>query len=88
MPILSTFYGIIIRMYRELGGKHNIPHIHVEVSGEDSVFDFNGNLLEGSIPKSKQKLLEAWLVIHREDLEVNWKLLSEGEQFFRIDPLK
>ena len=59
MPILSTFYGIIIRMYRELGGKHNMPHIHVEVSGEDSVFDFNGNLLEGSIPKSKQKLLEA-----------------------------
>ena len=88
MPILSTFYGIIIRMYRELGGKHNIPHIHVEVSGEEAVFDFNGNLLEGSIPKPKQKLLEAWLVIHKEDLEVNWQLLSEGEQFFRIDPLR
>jgi len=26
--------------------------------------------------------------IHREDLEANWTLLSNGEQFFRIDPLK
>ncbi len=45
-------------------------------------------LLEGNIPKSKLKLLEAWLEIHREDLEANWKLLSAGEQFFRIEPLR
>lgn len=38
--------------------------------------------------KNKLKLLEAWIVIHRDDLEANWKLLSGGEQFFRIDPLK
>ena len=37
---------------------------------------------------NKLKLLEAWIVIHHEDLEANWKLLSNGEQFFRIDPLK
>ena len=40
------------------------------------------------VPKNKLKLLEAWIVIHHEDLEANWKLLSNGEQFFRIDPLK
>lgn len=44
--------------------------------------------MEGSIPKNKLKLLEAWIVIHREYLEANWKLLSGGEQFFRIDPLR
>ena len=26
--------------------------------------------------------------IHREDLEANWKLLSNGDGFFKIDPLK
>lgn len=88
MPVLSTFYGIIVRMYRELGGKHNEPHIHAEYSGEEIVISLNGTILEGSFPKSKLKLLEAWIVIHREDLEANWKLLSNGEQFFRIDPLK
>jgi hypothetical protein len=47
-----------------------------------------GKYLEGTIPKSKMKLLEAWMIIHRDDLEANWKLLANGEQFFRVDPLK
>ena len=48
----------------------------------------DGDILEGSFPKSKLKLLEAWMEIHHEELMANWKLLSNGEQFFRIDPLK
>ena len=88
MPVLSTFFGIIVRMYREVGGKHNAPHIHAEYSGEEVVVALDGTVLEGAIPKNRMKLLEAWMVIHREDLEANWKLLSNGEQFFRIDPLK
>lgn len=88
MPTISIFYGIIIRMYRELGGKHNVPHIHAEYSGEEVVVSLDGDILEGAIPKNKQKLVDAWIEIHREDLLANWKLLSEGQQFFRIDPLK
>lgn len=88
MPVLSTFFGIIVRMYRERGGKHNVPHIHAEYSGNEVVVALNGTILEGSIPKPKMKLLDAWMEIHHEDLEANWKLLSNGEQFFRIDPLR
>jgi len=88
MPVLSTFFGIIVRMYREVGGKHNMPHIHAEYSGDEIVIALDGTILEGGIPKNKLKLLEAWMEIHREDLEANWKLLTNGEQFFRIDPLK
>ena len=77
MPVLSIFYGVIVRMYREQGGKHNMPHIHAEYSGEEIVMTLDGTILEGGLPKNKLKLLEA-----------NWKLLSNGEQFFRIDPLK
>ena len=29
MPVLSMFYGIIVRMQKENGGKHHVPHIHV-----------------------------------------------------------
>ena len=46
MPVLSVFYGIIVRMYKEVSGKH------------------------------------------RAYLAANWKLLSHGEQYFRIEPLK
>ena len=48
----------------------------------------DGKVLEGEIPRAKMKLLDAWLEIHREELEANWKLISSGEQVFRIDPLK
>ena len=88
MPVLSTFFGIIVRMYNEKGGKHNIPHIHVEYSGEELVIGLDGTILEGNIPKNKRKLLDAWMEILREDLLANWTLLNSGEQIFRIDPLK
>ena len=90
MPVLSMFFGIIVRMYREQGGKHNMPHIHAEYSGEEVVVALDGTVLEGdkNFPRNKLKMLEVWMDIHREDLEANWRLLSKGEQFFRIDPLK
>ena len=88
MPVLCMFYGIIVRMYRELGGKHNIPHIHVEYSGQEAVIGLDGTVLEGKLPKSQMKLVDAWMEIHKDDLAANWTLLSNGEQFFRIDPLK
>ena len=88
MPVLSVFYGIIIRMYKEISGKHHKPHIHVEYSENEAVISLDGEILEGSIPKAKLILVEAWMEIHREDLEANWKLLSNGEQFFKIEPLK
>lgn len=88
MPVLSTFFGIIVRMYREQGGKHNVPHIHAEYSGDEVVVALDGTVIEGEIPRNKMKLLIAWMEIHREDLEANWSILSRGEQFFRIDPLR
>ena len=83
MPVLSMFFGIIVRMYKELGGKHNMPHIHAEYSGDEVVVALDGTILEGGLPRAKMKLLEAWMEIHRDELEANWKLLSNGEQFFR-----
>lgn len=53
MPVLSTFYGIIVRMYREVGGRHNLPHIHAEYAGEEIVIALDGTVLEGSIQKEK-----------------------------------
>ena len=50
MPTLSMFYGIIIRMYAEKGGQHNIPHIHAALSGHEIVVDLTGNIIEGDFP--------------------------------------
>jgi len=90
VPVLSMFFVIIVRMYREEGGKHNIPHLHAEYAGAEIVMALDGTVLEGErgFPRNKRKMLEVWMEIHHEDLEANWRLLSKGEQFFRIDPLR
>lgn len=88
MPTISVFYGIIVRMYSEQGGKHHMPHIHAEYQDYKIVVDLEGNVVEGSIPKNKLKLLIAWIEIHKEDLYANWKLLSSGDGYFKIEPLR
>lgn len=88
MPTLCMFYGILIRMYRELNSQHSTPHFHAAYGEYEAAFDFDGNILEGSLPKKQTKLVEAWAILHRDELEANWKLLCENEPFFKIDPLK
>ena len=88
MPTLSIFFGIIIRMYKEIGGKHNMPHIHAEYGDDEAVFDLDGNLIEGSLPGKKARMVQTGIDIHQEDLLANWKLLSNGEQYFKIPPLQ
>jgi hypothetical protein len=40
------------------------------------------------LQRSKMKLVLAWIEIHREELMANWELATQGEQIFRIDPLR
>jgi hypothetical protein len=88
MPTISMFYGIIIRMYSEPNGPHNIPHIHAEYQGENAVISLEGDLIEGNIPSKKLRMVQAWIAIHEDELKANWQLLAEGQRFFRIEPLK
>ncbi len=88
MPVLSMFYGVVIRMQSEKGGKHHEPHIHCIYGNDELVMSLSGDVLEGSLPKNKQKLVEAWVLLHEDELNANWQMLSEGEGFFRIDPLR
>ena len=66
MPAICIFYGIIIRMYNEKGGKHHKPHIHAEYQGKEIVIALDGEILEDSdkFPKNKLKLIDAWMEIH------------------------
>lgn len=48
----------------------------------------NGEVLEGSLKAGKMKLVQAWIEIHQEELMADWELASQGEQIFKIDPLR
>lgn len=88
MPTLCMFFGIVVKMYAESGTQHNLPHIHAEYQGAKVVVDLDGNVIEGKFPRSKMRLLLAWIEIHHDELMANWELLSNGEGYFKIDPLR
>ena len=88
MPTLSMFFGIIIRMQSERGGKHHKPHIHCVYGDDEIVIALDGEILEGSFPSNKLTLVKAWMTIHQEELQADWDLLSAGDGYFRIDPLR
>ncbi|MCD8218477.1 MAG: DUF4160 domain-containing protein [Clostridiales bacterium] len=88
MPALSMFFGIIVRMQSEKGGKHNIPHIHAIYGDNEMVVSLDGNILEGQFPNKQTKLLMAWMAIHEDELVANWELLQKGDGYFKIDPLR
>ena len=75
-------------MYWEAGGQHNKPHLHAYFGGDEVAVDFGGDVLQGGLPKSKMKLLLAWMIIHRDELEANWQLILAGEPCFKIEPLR
>ena len=89
MAIISMFYGIIISMYYLDDKKHHTPHIHVKYQDLEAVISIpDGNLLEGEIPSNKMKLVQAWIEIHNEDLMADWELAINGQNVFKIDPLR
>ena len=47
-----------------------------------------GQVLEGSIPVSKMKLLQAWIELHKDELVADWDLAVSGQQPYKIDPLR
>lgn len=88
MPALSMFFGIIVRMQSEKGGKHNKPHVHALYGDNEIVVGIDGEILEGDFPGKQMKLLLAWMTIHEDELRANWELLSNGDGYFKIDPLR
>ncbi len=87
MPIISQFYGIIVSMYFNDKNNHNLPHIHVRYNEYKATYDFDSNLLNGDLPIKQTKLIEAWIIIHKEELITLWKLMEEEGKIFKIKPL-
>ena len=45
MPEISRFYGIVIKMLYEAGGKHNKPHVHVEYGEYEASVGIDGEVI-------------------------------------------
>jgi len=85
MPIISRFYGIVIAMYFN---DHNPPHFHAKYSGYEALFNFDGLLLEGELPKRASVFVKEWISYHKEELEDNWEKAKSGQPLNYIAPLE
>ena len=88
MPIISQFYGILIYIYKEIGGPHNVPHFHAKYAEYEIVYDFEGNILAGDVPNKQRKLIEAWCVLHSDELDAAWTAWNESGEIVRIEGLR
>ena len=89
MPTISMFYGLIVYMYFLDNKQHKLPHIHVKYQSDKVILSIpDGAILEGSIPVSKMKLLQAWVELHKDELMADWELALSGENLYKIEPLR
>jgi hypothetical protein len=86
MPVISSFFGIIIRMFYQ---EHEPPHLHAEHQGDHAVFSFDGVITAGALrSKTARRRVERWVALHRRELEANWARMKAGEPLERIAPLE
>lgn len=84
MPVLSRFYGIVIRMYFQQA-EHNPPHIHALYGDEMAAIDIQtAEVLEGYLPPKALAMVQEWVGMYRDDLLRIW----ETQEFRKISPLE
>ena len=82
VPILSTFFGIIVRMWHD---DHPPPHIHVEDQGFEALVNIqDGAVSQGRLPPRAAPLVRDWCVTHRAELLNNWERAQRFEPLERI----
>lgn len=88
MPVISMFYGILIRMYVLDNKRHSLPHIHARYGEfEAAIAIIDGEILSGEMPRKQLRLIQAWIELNREALDADWTLAIGGENPFKIQPL-
>ncbi|MEE1000053.1 MAG: DUF4160 domain-containing protein [Treponemataceae bacterium] len=87
MPLISSFFGILIKMYFRDDDKHHTPHFHAKFGEFEASIDFEGNILAGEFPPNKLKLVAAWAEIHKEELIALWDVMQTSDEYFKIKGL-
>jgi len=86
MPTISSFYGILIRMFYD--DKHS-PHFHVVYSEHNALVSIDdGSILAGDLPNRAYQLVLEWLALHRAELQANWQNARRKKTLTEIAPLK
>lgn len=82
MPIISYFFGIVIKMYFD---DHNPPHFHAEYQGREGLFYVNdGRCFEGNLPDKAVKIISEWAISRKSELMHDWELAQAHQPMEKI----
>jgi hypothetical protein len=82
MPIISSFFGIYVRMYFD---DHAPPHVHVEYQGQEALVAIeDGGIVKGALPRRAHALVRQWCIDHRDELMQNWSRAQALQPLNRI----
>ncbi len=86
VPIISQFFGIIIRMFFN---EHVPPHFHVQYGEYKAAVDIRSlTLTEGRLPRRALELVLDWAELHQTELLKNWDLCQNHLRPEEIQPLE
>ena len=80
MPVITRFFGIVVKMYPN---DHTPPHFHAIYGEYIGVIDIKTlEMLEGDLSNREYKLVREWPEKHQDDLMEMWntKLFKKLER--------
>lgn len=86
VPLLSTFFGIVVRMYFE---DHDPEHFHVSYAEHHAIVEIEtGVVRAGRLPRRCAVMVEEWRLLHLAELRSAWKAVRASRTPRRIPPLR
>ena len=84
-PTISTFYGMLIKMFFD---DHSPAHFHVQYAEFKAVIAIESlSIIRGHLPRRAQELVLDWTELHQQELLEDWALCQAKQQPKPIEPL-
>ncbi len=85
MPIISSFFGIIIAMYYR---DHAPPHFHARYGDQEVIVEIATGKTIGEMSGRALSILQEWRIIHTKELLNDWRLSEQNRPLKKISPLE
>lgn len=86
MPTISSFFGILIRMFFN---EHAPPHFHAEYGEFKAIINIQTlEVLEGKMSRRALELVLDWAELHQLELMEDWELCRKHIEPQPIEPLQ
>jgi hypothetical protein len=85
MPVICTFYGILIRMFYD---DHAPPHFHAAYGDQKAVIQIETlAVMKSNMSRRALGFVLEWAELHQDALRENWQRTQSGVPLIMLQPL-